>query len=266
MTDRLADPNFDLVHFGHIRKSEMFTALTGKKRECKWHGPVPYDGLKKLERGGDDSDPDSDDQRGDSFDPDSSDDDHDDSPSGSALTIQASAVRTSSGNQRSSGSPSETRNALERTSARVKSAGRAFPKPLVVVVYVNGQPCRALLDSGSQSDFISTTLVDQLRLPVQELERPLTLQLAVSGSRGKVKCTVDAKLAYQEVSEERTFDVANLDSHDMILGLPFLMDHSAVIAFNPSQVTIRSDERLPYPSEQAVIITSKAAELQNGSF
>lgn len=248
---QLADPSFDLVHWIHISKSEQFDAMVRKKRKVKWHSAPP---AKAQYR--DDDDPDSDDE-------DSSDLDHDQSPQKSACSIQVSAVQTARTNIRERAPVGlDTQSALERTAARVKSAGRMVPKPIVVVVNINGQPCRALLDSGSQSDFMSTTLVDQLKLPIQDLEKPLTLQLAVSGSRGKVKCLVNAVLAYQSVKEKRTFDVANLDSHDLILGLPFLVQHKLLLGFNPAQVTIRSIESVLFDAEQSVYIASRAAELK----
>ena len=50
--------------------------------------------------------------------------------------------------------------ALQRNAAQVKGNQRVLPKPLVVKVTVNGHPARALLDSGSLGDFMSSTLAD----------------------------------------------------------------------------------------------------------
>ena len=51
---------------------------------------------------------------------------------------------------------------LQRNAAQVKGNQHVLPKPLVVKVIVNGQPARALLDSGLLGDFMSSTLADQL--------------------------------------------------------------------------------------------------------
>ena len=59
--------------------------------------------------------------------------------------------------------------------AKIKDETHLLPKPIVVVVKVNDQPCRALLDSRSLSNFISTTLVNQLRLELNVLDTPLPL-------------------------------------------------------------------------------------------
>ncbi|KIK33077.1 hypothetical protein CY34DRAFT_65025, partial [Suillus luteus UH-Slu-Lm8-n1] len=82
--------------------------------------------------------------------------------------------------------PAGTYPALHRGAAITKDFKRVIPRPVVVVVYVNGRQARALIDSGSLSDFMSVTLADQLKLKKTELTRPLVVQLAVQGSRSKV--------------------------------------------------------------------------------
>ena len=53
--------------------------------------------------------------------------------------------------------------AVERTSQlRIKDKTQRLPEPIVIEIKVNGQPIRALLDTGSMADFISMTIVDQL--------------------------------------------------------------------------------------------------------
>ena len=53
---------------------------------------------------------------------------------------------------------------LERTSMRLKDLARKVPEPIVVLAKVNGHQIRALLDTGSMADFLSTTLVDVIAL------------------------------------------------------------------------------------------------------
>ena len=151
--------------------------------------------------------------------------------------------------------------AIERSAARVKGLTQLLPKPTVIVVRINDKPCRALLDSGSLSDFASTTLVDQLQLPLDVLDKPLNLQLAVSGSRSKVNATTTPWLSYQHINEHRTLDVANLDSYDLILGMPFLFQHKILLGFNPAQVTVQSNVSLPIQGTQTIVLESRAAEI-----
>ena len=59
---------------------------------------------------------------------------------------------------------------LQRNSAQVKGNIRILPKPIVVRVAINGHPVRALLDSGSLGDFLSSILTDKK----EALEFPLS--------------------------------------------------------------------------------------------
>jgi hypothetical protein len=102
---------------------------------------------------------------------------------------------------------------LERSATRPKATGRVLPRPIVILVHLNRKPCRALLDSGSLTDFVSTTIVDQLKLKYEVLDKPIPLQLAMSGSRSSVKAITTAELHYQDIRGPRTFDIANLETY-----------------------------------------------------
>jgi hypothetical protein len=106
---------------------------------------------------------------------------------------------------------------LQCHTSRPKLTGHLTPRSLVVVVLINDLPCHALLDSGSLMDFVSTTVVDQLKLKFDLLEKPIPLQLVVSSSRSIVKATTTVDLKYQDISGPRTLDIANLEAYDIIL-------------------------------------------------
>ncbi|KAJ8582179.1 hypothetical protein M405DRAFT_694471, partial [Rhizopogon salebrosus TDB-379] len=141
-----------------------------------------------------------------------------------------------------------------------KSTGHLLPQSLVVVVLINDCPCHALLDSGSLMDFVSTTVVDQLKLKFDLLEKPIPLQLVVSGSRSIVKATAMVDLKYQDISGPRTLNIANLKAYDVILGMPFLFQHQVLLGFNPSEIKICSVKPLPIRGAQSQIL-----ELQGSS-
>ncbi|GJE97660.1 polyprotein [Phanerochaete sordida] len=145
---------------------------------------------------------------------------------------------------------------LERTSARPKDFQRKLPRPVIVIVHVNDHPIRALLDSGSLADFISTTVVDQLKVRTEPLAKPLSVNLAVTGSRSKVNHSVTVQLRYQGINAPRRFDVLNLDSYDAILGTPFLFQHSVLLGLNPTRVAIGSDTAQPIAGDQAMTLSS----------
>ena len=67
--------------------------------------------------------------------------------------------------------------AVQCNAARVKSSERLLPKPIVIKVSIDGHPARALVDSGSLGDFVSLTLVDQLKLKCTLLDKAVGLQL-----------------------------------------------------------------------------------------
>ncbi|KAJ3979232.1 hypothetical protein F5890DRAFT_1559011 [Lentinula detonsa] len=89
--------------------------------------------------------------------------------------------------------PSDKYPGLQRNAARIKDPGRKVARPIVVVVRINGHPVTALLDSGSLGSFMSTTLIDQLKFKEEIVDPPLTLQLAVQGSRSKINRQVLAR-------------------------------------------------------------------------
>jgi hypothetical protein len=135
--------------------------------------------------------------------------------------------------------------ALQRSAAHVKGNHRVLPRPIVVKVLVNGYPARALLDSGSLGDFMSSTLADQLNVKRETLTVPLALQLAVQGSRSKVNSLATVNLQYQGVDEERTLDIININNYDLILGTPWMYQHQVCLGFNPARVVIGSDNATP---------------------
>ena len=112
-------------------------------------------------------------------------------------------------------------------------------------VEINDHPIRALLDSGSLGDFISSTLVDQLSIIREVLDSPLSLHLAVQGSRSKVNARATVNLKYQGINEKRTLDVINLNNYDLILGTPWMYQHQICLGFNPARVMVGSDKALP---------------------
>ena len=121
---------------------------------------------------------------------------------------------------------------LQQNSANIKGHSRILFKPVVVKLEVNGQPLHALLDSGSLGDFISSTLVDQLSIKREMLDTPLSLHLAMQGSRSKVNGRTTVNLKYQGINEKRTLDIINLNNYNLISGTPFMYQHQVYLEFN----------------------------------
>ncbi|EPQ50009.1 hypothetical protein GLOTRDRAFT_16397, partial [Gloeophyllum trabeum ATCC 11539] len=150
---------------------------------------------------------------------------------------------------------------IQRNASVTKDFKRLIPKPIVIVVQINGQPARALLDSGSLADFMSYDLANQLRVAKVELTKPLPVQLAVQGSRSKVNWGAKARIQYQSINCDRYFDLINLQSYDLILGTPFLFQHNIMIGLNPPKVIVGSADPLPLRGEGVRVLESRAADL-----
>ncbi|KAG6877161.1 hypothetical protein C0993_009814 [Termitomyces sp. T159_Od127] len=135
--------------------------------------------------------------------------------------------------------------ALLRNNVKHRNEQRRVPKPLVITVKVNGHPVRALIDSGSLGDFMSTTSAEQLKVRRLELADPIPVQLAVQGSRSRVNYGTTVRLDYQTISNDRYFDIMNLNGYDLILGTPWIYQHRVSFGLNPPCVVIGSPEPVP---------------------
>lgn len=150
---------------------------------------------------------------------------------------------------------------LERTSMKPKDFNRKVPKPIILNILINGMPVQALLDTGCMADFMSTTVADQLKVKMYILAKPITVQMAVHGSRSKINCSTTVRLQYQKIDCQRRFDIVNLDNYDVILGTPFIFQHKVIIGMNPTHVAVGSDAPLPLEGTEVTTIVSAAADL-----
>ena len=71
------------------------------------------------------------------------------------------------------GGPEQLVSRMENTNIRIRDERRFFPAQVIVEVRINGQRCRAMIDTGSQADMIFTTLADQLKIELEQLKTPL---------------------------------------------------------------------------------------------
>ncbi|KAF9008298.1 hypothetical protein BDQ17DRAFT_1388801 [Cyathus striatus] len=129
-----------------------------------------------------------------------------------------------------------------------------LPKPIIITVLANEKPLQAMIDTGFMADFLLTTVVDQLALKTDKLAKPITVQLAVHGSRSKINVSTVVDFKYQEID-------SNLDNYDMILGTPFIFQHKVVLSMNPMRIAIGSKEPLELKGEEVSSINSAAADL-----
>nr|VWP01829.1 Uncharacterized protein [Ganoderma boninense] len=150
---------------------------------------------------------------------------------------------------------------LQRNAAAPRDLRRVIPEPIVVIVMINRHPARALLDTGSLSDFMSAKLAHQLGIETFELAKPMPLHLAVQGSHAKINYGCTAQLEYQDISSKCYFNIINLLNYNLILGTPFFFQHRVLAGFNPVKVVVGSSKPLPVEGKQACVLESRTAEV-----
>ena len=155
----------------------------------------------------------------------------------------------------------EGMSSIEKTSMWVKDQSRKVPEPVVVLAEINGHQVQALVDTGSMADFISMTVVEQLRLQKEVYAKPLSVQLAVHSSGSKVNCGTTVKFQYQSIDCDCRFDITNLDNYDVILGTPFLYQHKVMIGLNPPCVVIGSSKLVEMSGPDVITVCLAAADL-----
>jgi hypothetical protein len=178
-----------------------------------------------------------------------------------SLMLQATRLMAGAVRQRKRTSEPEGASSIEKTSMRVKDQSRKVPEPVIVIAKINGQEVRALVDTGSMADFISTTVAEQLGVKKETYSKPLSVQLAVHGSRSKINCGTKVRFQYQSIDSERRFDIANLDNYDVILGTPFLYQHKVAVGLNPPCVVVGSKDPVQMSGPDVITISSAAADL-----
>lgn len=151
--------------------------------------------------------------------------------------------------------------AVECNATKPKDFKCLVPKSTSVECYINWKLVHALLDSGSLSDLISTTVVNQLKLLAMHLVKPVACQMAATGSKTMITSSVDCEFTNQNVKENQRFDVINLENHDMIPGTPFLWQHKVILGFNPAKVAIDSDKSVALAGDEVAKVTSMAADV-----
>src|ERR1700729_3086394 len=139
------------------------------------------------------------------------------------------------------------RASIRRPVGSIRHPEREDGEQLCLAAYidVNGTKAYTLFDSGSTTDAISPDFTRVARLPILELENPVTLQLGCSGSRSKINYGSEANVKFASITSDTYLDVANLDKYDSILGTPFMRKHGIILDFETQEIVIRGKLRIP---------------------
>ena len=137
-----------------------------------------------------------------------------------------------------------------------------MPEPTVVVVKMNGCNVCALIDCGSQGDFVSTNLTQSLKLQKQPPDELIPLTMAVAGSQSMINYTANVRLQYQDIDKTQCFDICNVDRCNVVLGLPVLCEHQVFLGFSLLSVAIGSAESKPIDCNASYDVRSVHATME----
>ncbi|KZT43950.1 hypothetical protein SISSUDRAFT_977532, partial [Sistotremastrum suecicum HHB10207 ss-3] len=102
---------------------------------------------------------------------------------------------------------------------------------LAAFISVNGIKAHALFDTGCESTMMSQQFADVNKIDLQEYSNPMPLQLAVKGSRSVVYYGSQAQVLHGPIDRKIQFDIINLDTYDVVFGVPSLLDIKANLNF-----------------------------------
>ncbi|KZS93895.1 hypothetical protein SISNIDRAFT_395303, partial [Sistotremastrum niveocremeum HHB9708] len=102
---------------------------------------------------------------------------------------------------------------------------------LAAFISVNGIKAHALFDTGCESTMMSQQFADVNKIKLQEFSNPMPLQLAVKGSRSVVYYGSQAQVTHGPIDRKVQFDIINLDTYDVVFGVPSLLDIKANLNF-----------------------------------
>lgn len=109
---------------------------------------------------------------------------------------------------------------------------------LSAMVVVNGQPLRAMFDSGSTVTILSGESAHTARVPIYVWDKPVVLQLGCVGSRSKMNFGTRTQVHFGGIHSEEIMDIGTIDRYDMIIGMPFMRKHKIVLDPSNDEVII----------------------------
>ncbi|EJD34381.1 hypothetical protein AURDEDRAFT_176574 [Auricularia subglabra TFB-10046 SS5] len=117
---------------------------------------------------------------------------------------------------------------------------RASRKFFEGYVRIGDLRAHALVDTGTDTEMISSDFAKVAGVKTFKLDNPVALQMACIGSRSRINfgARLDMQIGHV-VIKNKYLDVVNLDRYDLVLGLPFLWQTKAVLDFSgPGSMTV----------------------------
>ena len=120
--------------------------------------------------------------------------------------------------------------------ARIKERSRPLQKhndnqPISVFWEIGDVKAHCLVDSECKGIMISPSFIRAVKIKPFLLDKPIDIQLVVTGSKSIINYGANATIKYNEKELKEYFDIVNIDYNDAILGTLFLRKHKVVIDF-----------------------------------
>ena len=117
---------------------------------------------------------------------------------------------------------------------RIKERSQPLQKcndnqPISVFWEIGGVKAHCLIDSGCEGIMISPNFIRAAKIEPFPLDKPIGIQLAVTGSKSIINYGANTTIKYNEEESKKYFNIVNIDYYDAILGNPFLRKHKVVI-------------------------------------
>ncbi|KIJ26865.1 hypothetical protein M422DRAFT_191666, partial [Sphaerobolus stellatus SS14] len=133
---------------------------------------------------------------------------------------------------------------------------------------VGGTKARCLFNSGCEGIIMSSEFARATGIRMHKLPEPTGIQQAFQGSRAKLYYTATTDITVGQRTYTETFDIANVDYYDVMLGTPFLRRVKANIDFNGLGSIVPSRDIAPtsgiemFNRKERRIISSARVSLQ----
>ena len=120
--------------------------------------------------------------------------------------------------------------------ARIRERSQPLQKrngnqPISVFWEIGGVKAHCLINSGCKGIMISPSFIRAAKIKPFPLNKPIGIQLAVTGRKSVINYGANATIKYNEKELKEYFNIVNIDYYDAILGTPFLRKHKVVIDF-----------------------------------
>ena len=119
---------------------------------------------------------------------------------------------------------------------RIKERSRPLQKcndnqPILVFWEIGGVKSHCLIDSRCEGIMISPNFIRVARIEPFLLDKPIGIQLAVTGSKSVINYGANVTIKYNGKESKEHFNIVNIYYYDAILGTPFLRKHKVMIDF-----------------------------------